>query len=181
LVLAGACATGWGCAPSVTIDAPEIEVTQPALVFPGVPAGTPRGMTVTGLFQISTAKLGAASNPDAGSLQRIERLQVTGLVFKAKSGIADFSFLDHLSITASNWDPTRSASAGMPVITILDYAVPFDVPIGAVLNLPLSPPVNMLPLWGRTILYMNVAASGDLPWAEWSIDVIFSLSVRLTE
>jgi hypothetical protein len=39
----------------------------------------------------------------------------------------------------------------------------------------------MLPLWGRTSLYLTVTAKGDLPKFDWSMDVVFSLSLRMTQ
>lgn len=71
------------------IDAPDIEITQPNLSFPAAPASA--GTSIAALFKFSTAKLGAASNPDAGALKHIERLQITQASLKADSGIEDFS------------------------------------------------------------------------------------------
>jgi len=180
-ILASALAAGPSCAPTVTIDAPDIEVTQTDLAFPAVPAGAPQGQSVSGIFQIATAKLGAANNPDAGTLKNIKRLQLTRIVLKAKTGITDFAFLDELSVKAANWDPTKAANAGQRVIQIVDYKLPDGEVFGSVLPIPISPPVDMLPLWGRTWLYLTVVASGVLPSVDWSVDVVFSLSLRLTE
>ena len=175
--LAGALA--FGCAPSVEIDAPDIEITQPNLQFPAVPAGA--GTQAVGLIRLNTSRLGAASNPDAGSLKNLKRLQVTKVVLNANTGIEDFSFLDYLTVDAANLGFTTQSSPDRPVIQVVDYQAPSNVPIGAVLQLPLSPPVDMLPLWGHTWLYLTVTATGDLPKVAWSIDVVFSLSLKLTE
>jgi hypothetical protein len=39
----------------------------------------------------------------------------------------------------------------------------------------------MLPLRGHTSLYVTVTATGDPPAFPWSVDVVFSLSLRLHE
>jgi hypothetical protein len=170
-----------GCNPSVEIDAPDIEVTQPNLQFHSALAGAGAGTSATGFFQISTAKLGAASNPDAGTLKNIERLQITRVVFKADTGISDFSFLDHLTVMGANLGYATQSSPGRPVVQILDYQADPDVLVGAVLDLPLDPPVDMLPLWGYPRLYLTFTATGAPPQVDWSIDVVFSLSLKITQ
>ena len=67
------------------------------------------------------------------------------------------------------------------MLQILDYQASPDVQTGAVLQLPLDTPVNMLPLWGHTLLYITVTATGDPPTFPWSVDVVFSLSLKLHE
>jgi hypothetical protein len=169
-----------GCTPSVEIDAPDIEVTEPNLPFHTASAGAGAGTTAIGFFQFSTAKLGASSNPDAGTLKNVERLQLTRVVLKA-TGIPDFSFLDHLTVWGANLKYATQASPGQPVIQILDYQADPDVPVGAVLQLPLDPPVDMLPLWGYPRLFLTFIATGDPPQVDWSIDVVFSLSLKITQ
>ena len=169
----------FGCTPSVEIDAPDIEVTQPNLQFSAVPAGAGAGTPVMGQFKFSTSKLGAATNPDAGTLKNIERLQVTRVVLKADTGIQDFSFLDHLTVTAANSGYATQASPGRPVVQVVDYQAPAELPVGAELQIPLDPPVNMLPVWGHTWLYLTITATGNLPRVDWSMDVVFSLSLKI--
>jgi hypothetical protein len=173
-----AAALALGCVPSVEIDAPDIEITQPNLSFPAAPAGA--GQSVTALFSFSIAKLGAASKPDGGSLKNIKRMQITQVVLKADSGIEDFSFLDRLTVDAANLGYATQSGPGQPVIRIVDYQAP-DVASGAVLQLPLSPPVDMLPLWGHTSVYVTVTATGTLPTVAWSMDVVFSLSLDISQ
>jgi hypothetical protein len=173
----------------VEIDAPDIEVTQPNLPFPAFPAGVPAGTPLPPVtFAISTAKLGAANNPDAGSLKKIQRLQITRVVFKADPGIDeahpgidDFSFLRQLTVKASSMWAGAQLSSDPHAITIVDYQAPEDGKIGAVLQLPVSPPADLLPLWGHTWLYLAITVSGDLPRFPWSMDVVFSLSLKLVE
>jgi hypothetical protein len=183
-LLAGLGLTGalaFGCTPSIEIDAPDIEVTEPNLQFSAVPAGAGVGASVMGQFKFSTSKLGAATNPDAGSLQNIERLQVTQIVLKADTGIQDFSFLNHLTVMAANSGYATQASPGRPVLQMVDYPTSPGVQVGAELQLPLDPPVDMLPLWGHTWLYLTVTATGDLPQVDWSMDVVFSLSLKIKQ
>jgi hypothetical protein len=171
----------FGCAPSVEIDAPDIEITQPNLQFQAAPSSAGPGTSVTAPFKFTTNKLGATNNPDAGSLKNIERLQITRVVLKANNGIEDFSFLNHLTVLAANTSYATESSPGRPVIKVIDYEAPYEVAIGPVLQLPLTPPVDMLPLWGRTWLYLTVTATGNLPKVAWSMDVVFSLSLKLTQ
>jgi hypothetical protein len=179
LVLAGALLLG--CTPSVVIDAPDIEITQPNLQFPAAPARAGAGTSVQGQFRVTTNKLGAANNPDAGSLKLIERLLITRVALKANTGITDFGFLNQLTVVASNNSYSTESSPGWPVIQIVDYQADPGVQTGAVLQLPLDTPVNMLPLWGHTSLYLTVTATGDPPTFPWSVDVVFSLSIKLRE
>jgi len=170
-----------GCTPSVEIDAPDIEITQPNLQFPAAPARAGAGTSVQGQFRFTTNKLGAANSPDAGSLKQIERLSITRVILKADTGIQDFGFLDHLTVVAANNYYATQSSPDWPVIQILDYQASPGVQTGAELQLPLDTPVNMLPLWGHTSLYVTVTASGDPPTFPWSVDVVFSLSLKLRE
>jgi len=174
-------ALAFGCTPLVETDAPDIEITQPNLQFPAAPAGAVAGTQAIGSFKLSTAKLGATNNPDAGTLKHIERLLITQVVLRANTGIEDFSFLDQLTVNAANVALATESSPGRPVVQIVDYEAPYGVPIGAVLSLPLSPPVDMLPVWGRTSLYLTVTATGNLPKVAWSADVVFSLSLKMTQ
>jgi hypothetical protein len=169
-----------GCAPSVEIDAPDIEITQPNLPFPAAPASAGPGTSVTAPFKFATNKLGS-SKPDAGTLKNIERLQITRVVLKANSGIEDFSFLDHLTVLAANKSDTTQSSPEWPVIQIVDYQASPDVQVGAELQIPLDPPVDMLPLWGHTWLYLTITATGDPPKTNWSADVVFSLSLKIRQ
>ena len=170
----------FGCSPSVQIDAPNIEVTQPNLPFPAAPAGAPPNTTVTGSFSLSSNKLGAAAGPDAGAAKKIGRLDLVRLAFVANSGIEDFSFLTHLTVTATNPDSLRIvACRNRPTVPILDYDVPPET--GATLPIPLSSPVDLRTLWECPSLSVTVKATGNPPQFEWSMDVVFSLSLRISE
>lgn len=170
-----------GCTPSVVIDAPDIEITQPNLQFPAAPARAAAGTSVQGQFRVTTNKLGATNNPDAGSLKLIERLLITRVALKANTGIQDFAFLDRLTVVAANNYYATQSSPESPVIQIVEYQASPDVQTASVLQLPLDTPVNMLPLWGRTSLYLTVIATGNPPTFPWSVDVVFSLSLQLRE
>jgi len=170
-----------GCTPLVEIDAPDIEVTQPNLQFPAAPAGATSGTTVKGSFVLRNARLGASSSPDAGSYKKIKRLDLTRLVFKTNTGVVDFAFLDHLTVEATNAACYSAPTADRPVVQVLDYEVSHQPEIGAELPIPLSPPVDMLPLWGRTSLCVTVEATGNPPKVDWSIDVVFSLSIKINQ
>jgi hypothetical protein len=176
----------FGCAPSVTVDAPDIEVTQPNLFFPAAPVDAQGTMEAT--FLLSSNKLGAAGGPDAGAYKKIERLDLIRLAFAADTGIQDFSFLTHLTVTATNPDSLRIvACRNRPVVPILDYDVPPGT--GAVLPIPLSPPVDLRSLWACPSLSVTVVATGTAPVVatgipsqdRWSLDVVFSLSVRISQ
>jgi hypothetical protein len=178
-----------GCTPSITIDAPDIEVTQPALQFPLAPVNMPPGTTVTATYDLVTNKLGASNNPDAGTLKNIQRLQVTRVVLRiprtdagvedfSRAGITDFSFLYSLTVVATN--PPSTVLPNPPVVPIVDYQAS-DVGVGVELQMPVDPPVDLLPLWGRTVLRLTITAAGDLPKVWWSADVVFSLSLRMTQ
>jgi hypothetical protein len=176
-ILACALALAPGCTPLVTIEAPDIEVTQSDLRF----AAAPRGTSIIGTFVLNTSKLGASSKPDAATLKMIDRLELTRVVLNAKAGITDFAFLDHLTVQAANWTDAASQNPPKPVIEIIDHRPHDGDLIGATLPFPLSPPIDMLPVWKRSILYITVTATGDMPKVDWSMDVIFSLSIKLTQ
>jgi hypothetical protein len=175
-----------GCAALVTVDAPDIEVTQPNLFFPAPPVGA-QG-TVEDTFFLSSNKLGAAGGPDAGASKNIERLDLIRLAFAADTGVQDFSFLTHLTVTATNPDSLRIvACRNRPIVPILDYDVPPGT--GAVLAIPMSPPVDLRSLWECPSLSVTVVATGTAPVVatgtpsqdNWSMDVVFSLSVRISQ
>jgi hypothetical protein len=167
-----------GCTPSIVIDAPDIEVTQPDLQFPATPANVAPGTTASAIYTLNTSRLGAAGSPDAGTYKSIQRLQVTRVALNAKTGIEDFSFLNHLTVTATN--PASTYLPNPPVVPIVDYQAS-DVAAGASLALPVDPPVDMLPLWASTRLRLTITAAGNLPTVAWTADVVFSLSLRMTQ
>ncbi|HEX7599529.1 MAG TPA: hypothetical protein VF518_15030 [Polyangia bacterium] len=182
LALAALMALGAGCTAKVTIDAPDIEVTQTDLKFAAAPVGTPGGQSVKAVFQLNTSKLGASNRADAATLKIIERLDLIGVTFKAKSGIPDFAFLDRLSLTAANYANAADLEPPKPVVEILTYLPQVGDLIGATLDPPLaSSPIDLLPLWRRNVLYLTVTATGALPTADWSMDLVFSLSIKLNQ
>ncbi len=179
-LLVAVLALGSSCTPTVTINAADLEITQTDVQFAGVPLGLLASQSATGTFRIDTSRLGAGS-PDAGSLKGIERLQLTRIVLQAKTGITDFVFVKRLSLVASNSASATQAAAGQAAVTIVDYQASTGGAIGPVLQLPISPPVDMLPLWESTALYVTVTVTGDLPPVNWSMDIVLTLSVKLVE
>jgi hypothetical protein len=175
---------GVGCTPSLTVDAPEINITEKSLAFPGVVSTIPGSQSATSSFKVVTSKLGAAANPDSSAIDRMQRLEITRVLVQAKMGITDFSFLDHLEVSAANYDASHGISSTKPLVTILECpSAGKDCPllyenIGTTLDFPLDPPVDLLPLWANTNLYIIIKASGTVPKVDWSVDVTFSLSVR---
>jgi hypothetical protein len=174
-----------GCKPSLTVDAPEIDITEKNLAFPGVVSTVAGTQSATASFKVVTSKLGAAANPDSSAIDRIERMEITRITVNGNRGVTSFSFLESLNVSAANYDPTKQSSSGKPVVTILDCnpSSTKDCPllyenIGATLDFPLNPPVDLIPLWANTNLYIIITASGTVPKVDWSVDVTFSLSVR---
>jgi hypothetical protein len=182
LALAAWLALGAGCTAKVTIEAPDIEVTQTDLRFAAAPVGMPAGQSVRGVFQLNTSKLGASNRADAATLRMIERLDLIDVTLKARSGITDFAFLDRLSLTAANYSNPTDQDPPKPVVEILTYIPQVGDLIGATLDPPLaSSPIDLLPLWRRNVLYITVTATGALPTLEWAMDVVFSLSIKLNQ
>lgn len=178
-------AAGLGCKPSLTVDAPQIDITEKNLAFPGVVSTVAGPQSATSSFKVVTSKLGAAANPDSSAIDRIERMEITRVLVNANRGITDFSFVDSLQVRAANYDPTRQSNSTRPVVTILDCNPQStnDCPllyenIGTKLDFPLNPPVDLMPLWANTNLYIIITATGTVPKIDWSVDVTFSLSVR---
>ena len=176
---------GVACTPSLTVDAPEINITERNLTFPSVVTTVPGSHSVTSSFKVVTSKLGAAANHDSSAIDRMQRMEITRVFVQAKSGISDFAFLDYLKVSAANWDASRGGtSSTKPVVTILECGPDTqDCPLlyeggGPTLSFPVNPPVDLLPLWANTNLYIIVTAGGTVPNVEWSIDVTFSFSVR---
>jgi hypothetical protein len=174
---------GMGCKPSLVVDAPQIDITEKNLSFPGVISTVPGDQTATSTFKIVTSKLGAAANPDSSAIDRIQRMEITRILVQARSGITDFRFLSKLKVSATNYDPNRSSNVGKPVVTIMECPGAVDCPLlyditDPTLNFPLDPPADLIPLWANTNLYFIVTATGTVPQVDWSVDVTFSLSVR---
>ena len=180
LDLDGQCVQNSNCDNPLWVDAPDIEVTQPNLWFPAIPVGAPPNITITGTFLLSSNTIEAAGGPAAGAFNTIERLDLFRLAFTADTGIEDFSFLTHLTVTATNPDSLRIvACRNRPVVPILDYDVAPGT--GAVLAIPMSPPVDLRSLWACPSLSFTVQATGSPPQFDWSMDVVFSLSVRMSQ
>jgi len=159
LLLAALLALSAGCVLSASGELPDVEVTRHGVAVPGVPLEARVGDPVV--------SVPVSFDPrDQISLdgKTYHSVRVRGVVFKSNAAGGDLSFVRDLRMTISGVSGTA--------IQILHYqrdeAAP---PVGATLEIPVDPPVEVLPAWNAPPCVITVEVRGALPEDSWTVDV----------
>lgn len=148
-----------GCMVSIEAEAPDIEVTQKDVVFPGSSGGATAGnLSMTHSFSQKHQKLDLPQ----GLTPEVKALEVT---LTAKSGITSFDFIHYLRLSMS--DDADNTNA----IEAINYERDTTGTTGPVLTMPSANPVNALEQWKTDSAVFTVDVAGQLPESDWTADV----------
>lgn len=160
---------GTGC--SASADLPEVVVTRSDIEFfgvgdiPGI-SDVPQSATTT-FDHPSDFELPSDLNPE---------LHPVSASLTANDSIDDLSFLEEFSVTLAS----RAPGAPDP-IRVAGYRRDGSAgDVGRSLNLAIEPNLDVLAYWETQEAYYEVTLGGILPADDWSIDVTFEFSGRLS-
>jgi len=163
----GALAFGAGC--SAEAEIPEVTVTRSDVEFEGVPSipgVTDTTQEVTAEFEHpSDFELPEDLNPELRPLSA----EIT-----ARGDMRSLSFLEGLRVTLSSRAPDAP-----PPLVVASYEKESGT-VGKVVDLQINPESDVLSYWDTDQAYYEVTLWGVLPEQDWSIDVSFSFSGRLS-
>jgi hypothetical protein len=163
----GALALAAGC--SAEAEIPEVTVTRSDVEFEGVPSIpgiTDTTQEVTAEFEHpSDFELPEDLNPELRPLSA----EIT-----ARGDMRSLSFLEGLRVTLSSRAP-----GAPPPLVVASYEKGSGA-VGRVVDLDITPGSDVLRYWDTDQAYYEVTLWGILPEQDWSIDVSFSFSGRLS-
>lgn len=160
---------GTGC--SASADLPEVVVTRSDIEFYGVgvfPGISDVSQSATTTFDHpSDFELPDGLNPE---------LHPLAATLQANDSIDDLSFLEEFSITLAS----RAPDAPEPV-RVAGYVRDDEArDAGRSIELVIEPDLDVLSYWDTNEAYYEVTLAGILPPDDWSIDVTFAFSGRLS-
>jgi hypothetical protein len=164
-----------GCALSAEGELPDVEVTRHGVQIPGVPVES----------RIPMVSVPVTFNPEDqltldGSAYRA--VKVRRVVFKANGARGDLSSLRVLRMTIAG---NKGYATGAKPIEILRYQRGADAGAGVttdngpVLDLTLSPAVDILPAWRDPPCVLTLEVQGSLPQEAWTADVTVDFAVTV--
>jgi len=163
----GAIAFGAGC--SAEAEIPEVTVTRSDVEFEGVPVIP--GITDT--TQEVTAEFDHPADFELPEDLNPE-LRPTAASIAARGDMRSLSFLEGLRVTLSSHAPDAP-----PPLVVASYERGNGT-IGRVVDLEIEPDSDVLSYWDTDQAYYEVTLWGVLPEQDWSIDVSFSFSGKLS-
>jgi hypothetical protein len=162
-----ALAFGAGC--SAEAEIPEVTVTRSDVEFEGVPSIpgiTDTTQEVTAEFEHpSDFELPEDLNPE---------LRPLAAEITARGDMRSLSFLEGLRVTLSSRAP-----GAPPPLVVASYEKGNGT-VGRVVKLEIEPESDVLSYWDTDQAYYEVTLWGVLPEQDWSIDVSFSFSGKLS-
>jgi hypothetical protein len=162
-----AIAFGAGC--SAEAEIPEVTVTRSDVEFegvPNVPGVTDTTQEVNAEFDHpSDFELPEDFNPE---------LKPLGAEIAARGDMRSLSFLEGLRVTLASRAPDAP-----PPLVIASYEKGSGT-VGRIVELEITPESDVLSYWDTDQAYYDVTLWGVLPEQDWSIDVSFSFSGRLS-
>jgi hypothetical protein len=157
---------GGGCMLQVEADVPEVEVTQHGLAFPGVPTVVSGGQKVA--LNKSFSQKHQRLDLPAGLTTEVKAL---GITLTAQTGIDNFDFLHNLIVTMSDGEHDP--------VTLIEYERVDGAPSTSVLTMEAKNPVNTLDQWKTDSATFTIQVAGEMPPADWTMDVSMRFSGKL--
>jgi hypothetical protein len=167
LVLA-ALALGAGC--SASADIPEVVVTRSDVAFEGVP-------TVPGITDVTQTVSASFDHPSDFKLpeELNPELRPLAASVSGHGDMRDLSFLEGLKVTLSS-----HAEGAPPPRTLAYYERPSNGTVGRVVELQTNVESDVMSYWDTEQAYYDVTLWGVLPAEDWSIDVSFAFSGKIS-
>lgn len=171
--LASAClaALAFGAGCSAEAEIPEVTVTRSDVEFEGVAIPDIPGVEIPDHVSAefdhpSDFELPEDFNPELHPLSA----QIT-----ARGDMRSLSFLEKLHVTLASRAPNAP-----PPLVLASYDRPTSGTVGREIELKLAPDADVLSYWDTDQAYYDVTIWGTLPEQDWSIDVTFSFSGKLS-
>lgn len=163
-------ALGLGAGCSAEAEIPEVVVTRSDVAFEGVPVIP--GVTDT-TQEVSTE----FDHPSDFELPQDLNPELHPLAAKimARGDMPSLSFLEGLRVTLSSRAP-----GAPPPLVVASYERPTNGTAGRVINLEIDRDSDVLSYWDTDQAFYDVTLWGVLPAQDWSIDVSFSFSGKLS-
>ena len=161
-LLALVCASSLGLPScSAEADIPEVVVTQPDVMFEGVPEipgfVTPRELS-TEFDHPEGFDLPSAFSPELYPLE---------LVVEGRDAMVDLSFIETLVLTLASRDAQAPAPREMAV-----YRRGDTTNVGQRVSIPADRDSDVVEYWDTNRAYYQLSVTGDLPSEDWGVDVI---------
>lgn len=149
-----------GCALSVEVEAPDVEVTREDVAFEGVPS-------VPGYEEVSVLYSFDQENPGFDLPKEIDSsLEAAMVELRVKSGVENLDFLKTLTVTMRD-----KAGKKSPVV-LFDYQRDGATPVGKTVKATAKNPANILQRWrDKETPVFDVLLSGRLPNVAWKMDI----------
>lgn len=161
-------AAGVGC--SAEAEIPEVVVTRTDVAFEGVPlipGYTDVSQTLTTTFEHpSDFDLPSELNPELRPISA----SITG-----RGNMSDLSFLESMKLSILS-----HADDGPPPAVVASYVRQRATGVGRVIKLDTDVDSDILSYWDTEEAYYEVELTGIMPPQDWSIDVSFALSGRIS-
>jgi hypothetical protein len=169
LALALLAVTSGGCVLSAEGEIPDVEVTRHGVSIPGVPLEARPGDPVVSVPVVFDPAEQLAL--DGSAYRSVTVRRVTLQNTRARGNL---SFLRVLRVTVNG---ARARAGGAAPIQVLRYERDDTRPltVGTTLDLPLDPPVDILPAWRDPPCILTLEVQGTLPEEAWTADVTVHL------
>jgi hypothetical protein len=163
-----ALAFGAGC--SAEAEIPEVTVTRSDVEFLGVPS-------IPGITDTTQEVSAEFEHPSDFELPRDfnPELRPLSATISARGDMRSLAFLEGLSLTLSSRAP-----GAPPPLEVASYERPASGTVGRVVELEIDRDSDVLSYWDTDQAYYEVTLWGVLPEQDWSIDVSFSFSGKLS-
>jgi hypothetical protein len=163
-----ACAAA-GCVLSAEGELPDVEVTRHGVAIPGVPLEARAGDPVIAVPVVFDPTDHLALDDGAYRSVKVRRV-----VVKSNRARGDLSFLRVLRMTING---SKARAGGAAPLQVLRYEG--GAGAGATLDLPVDPPVEVLPAWRDAPCILTIEVQGTLPEDAWTVDVTVHLAATV--
>ena len=156
-----------GC--SAEAEIPEVTVTRSDVEFAGVPS-------IPGIMDTSQEVTAEFDHPSDFELPEDfnPELHPLGAMISARGDMRSLSFLEGLEVKLSSRAP------GAPPPFVLASYERGSATVGRIVELEIAPDSDVLSYWDTDQAFYEVTLWGVLPEQDWSIDVSFSFSGKLS-
>jgi len=163
-------ALGFGAGCSAEAEIPEVTVTRSDVEFEGVPS-------IPGITDVAQEVSTEFEHPADFELPQDlnPELHPLSAEISARGDMPSLSFLDSLDVTLASRAP-----GAPPPLVVASYERSPNGRVGRIVDLEIDPDSDVLSYWDTDQAYYTVTLSGVLPEQDWSIDVSFSFSGKLS-
>lgn len=158
-----------GCALSVEADLPDVEITQPDVQVPAVPAEAQLNDTSVAVPFVLSVHDRLRLRRDSYHEVRVREVRLT-----ARTGVTDLSFLRALRITVAGGEPGQTTTAPVEIARYDGNA-----PASPTLVLPRNPPADVTAPFRADTQLVIIELAGTLPPRAWSADISVRLSATV--